>query len=446
MQIKKMFPLIIALITVSLMGIIYIQVSWLRTLALFREEQLKEKLSAIIQNVSEELISQRSATFQSPGQLPGLKFPSDIYDIYKQFSVANRFTVFEIREKLQREFRKQNLRDTKFEFAIASDNVFGHYELKSPRFLEMALDTVHNLKVLYPLVASSGSWLESLAPDEMLVIVVPDIKSYVLQSLGWMIGGAILFTLIIITAFYITFGTLIRQKKLGEMKSDFINNMTHELKTPLATISLAVDALRSEKVLTNPEKLGYFTNMIKDENKRMNRHVETILQAAQMERQQVQLNKKDVHAHEVIEKVLGNLRLQIDEKSGRVETQLQATNDLLEADEVHFTNLINNLVDNAVKYSKDNSLFIRVSTRNSGRFLRILVEDHGIGMSKETQARVFEKFFRAHTGNVHNVKGFGLGLSYVKAMTEAHDGKVKVDSVLGKGSTFTLEFPLKKTG
>jgi two-component system phosphate regulon sensor histidine kinase PhoR len=438
---KKVFPVIIALITVSLMGIIYIQVSWIRTLALFREEQLKEKLSAIIQQVSEELISQRSATFNTPGLLPKMNLPGDVNDIYRQFSVTNRFTVFEIKEKLQREFNRQNLKDTRFEFAVASDNVFGHYELKSPNFMAQAVDTMHNLKIWYPLVASSGSWLESLAPDEVLVIVVPDVKSYVFQSLGWMIAGAILFTLIIITAFYLTFGTLLRQKKLSEMKSDFINNMTHELKTPLATISLAVDALKSEKVLSNPEKLSYFTGMIKDENKRMNGHVETILQAAQIERQQEQLNKKEIHVHEVIEKVIGNLELQIQEKNGTVDLLLNAANDRMLADPVHFTNLINNLLDNAVKYSKEESLHIKVCTKNIGKSIRIVVEDHGIGMSKETVTRVFEKFYRAHTGNVHNVKGFGLGLSYVKAITDAHDGKIKVESVLGKGSTFTVDFP-----
>ncbi len=310
--------------------------------------------------------------------------------------------------------------------------------------MEMASDTVHNLKAWYPLVASSGSILESLAPDEVFVIVVPDVKTYVLQSLGWMITGSILFTLIIITAFFLTIRTLLRQKKLGDMKNDFINNMTHELKTPLATISLAVDALKNEKVLGNPEKLGYFTTMIKDENKRMNKHVESILQAAQMERQEVQLNLRELHVHDIIRNVLTNLQLQIEEKQGKVDVQLAATNDLMDADEVHLTNLINNLVDNALKYSKDDSFQLHISTKNMGKFIRITVEDHGIGMNKETLARVFEKFYRAHTGNVHNVKGFGLGLSYVKTMVEAHGGKVKADSIVGKGSTFTVDLPLKK--
>jgi two-component system phosphate regulon sensor histidine kinase PhoR len=441
---KKTFPVIIALITLSLLGIIYIQVSWIRTLALFREEQLKEKISSVIQQVGDELVVQRSVTFNNPGQMPGMKFPGEGYDIYKQFSVTNRFTIFEIREKLQKAFLRQNLKDTRFEFAVASDNVFGHYELKSSKFFDMAADTVHNLRAWYPLVPSSGSILESLAPEEVLVIVVPQVKSYVLQSLGWMIAGAILFTVIIITAFFLTIRTLLRQKKLADMKSDFINNMTHELKTPLATISLAVDALKNEKVLSNPEKLSYFTGMIKDENKRMNKHVESILQAAQMDRQEVQLNKRDIHVHEIIKNVLNNLQLQIEEKHGKVDIQLNATADLMEADEVHLTNLINNLIDNALKYSKDDSFYVKLSTKNLGKNIRVQVEDHGIGMNKETLARVFEKFYRAHTGNVHNVKGFGLGLSYVKTMVEAHDGKIKADSVIGKGSTFTIDFPLKK--
>jgi two-component system phosphate regulon sensor histidine kinase PhoR len=142
--------------------------------------------------------------------------------------------------------------------------------------------------------------------------------------------------------------------------------------------------------------------------------------------------------------VLNNLQLQIEEKQGKVEVELNAKNDLMEADEVHLTNLINNLADNALKYSKDDSFYLKVSTKNAGKNIRISVEDHGIGMSKETAARVFEKFYRAHTGNVHNVKGFGLGLSYVKTMVEAHEGKVKAESVPGKGSTFTVDLPLKK--
>jgi two-component system phosphate regulon sensor histidine kinase PhoR len=177
----------------------------------------------------------------------------------------------------------------------------------------------------------------------------------------------------------------------------------------------------------------------------MNRQVETILKASQLERQEVNLNLQPLHLNSLIEDVVENFQLQLEEKNGHVDMKLEAENDLINADEVHLSNLVNNLIDNAVKYSKDNvPLEVRVSTSNNSRSFFLKVEDNGIGMSKETVKRVFERFYRAHTGNLHNVKGFGLGLSYVKTMTQAHGGDVKVESTLGKGSTFTLEFPLAK--
>jgi two-component system phosphate regulon sensor histidine kinase PhoR len=217
--------------------------------------------------------------------------------------------------------------------------------------------------------------------------------------------------------------------------------MTHEFKTPLATISLAVDALKNDKVKGNEEKTNYFTSIIKEENKRMNKQVETILQAALLDKQEVQLNLKKLPAHDLITSALNNITLQVEEKGGMLDVKLAAQNDLILADEVHFTNLINNLLDNAVKYSKEN-LAIKLSTENSGNQIKIKIEDNGIGMNKETVNRIFEKFYRAHTGNVHNVKGFGLGLSYVKTMVQAHHGNIKADSVLGKGSTFIITIPL----
>jgi len=181
--------------------------------------------------------------------------------------------------------------------------------------------------------------------------------------------------------------------------------------------------------------------VIKEENKRMNKQVETILQAALLDKQEVQLNLKKLSAHQMIRSALNNIALPVEEKNGKLEFELEAQKDIIMADEVHFTNLINNLLDNAVKYSKEN-LAIKLSTENSGNQLKIKIEDNGIGMNKETLNRIFEKFYRAHTGNIHNVKGFGLGLSYVKTMVEAHHGHIKADSVLGKGSTFVISMPL----
>jgi two-component system phosphate regulon sensor histidine kinase PhoR len=238
---------------------------------------------------------------------------------------------------------------------------------------------------------------------------------------------------------------MIRQKKLSEIKNDFINNMTHEFKTPLATISLAVDALKNEKVTGDPQKLGYFSSIIKEENQRMNRQVETILKSALMERQEVELNLKPINVHQVIEDVVDNFMLRLDEKGGTLEMNLQAGQFIIEADEVHFSNLINNLLDNAVKYSKENTPpKVCITTTSNAKKIFIKIEDNGIGMTRETLKRIFEKFYRAHTGNIHNVKGFGLGLSYVKTVVEAHEGVIKADSILGKGSSFTIELPLQK--
>jgi two-component system phosphate regulon sensor histidine kinase PhoR len=189
--------------------------------------------------------------------------------------------------------------------------------------------------------------------------------------------------------------------------------------------------------------MDYFSGIIKEENKRMNKHVETILQAAVMDRQELQLNKQPIHVNDLIHEIMDNYVLQLDEKQGSADLSLNARKDLIEADPVHFRNLISNLVDNAVKYSKDN-LVIKITTHSTNKNLVIRVEDNGIGMSKETVRRIFEKFYRAHTGNLHNVKGFGLGLSYVKTIVDAHHGKIKVESVLGKGSSFTLDLPLLK--
>ncbi|MFM2361880.1 MAG: hypothetical protein RLZZ316_782 [Bacteroidota bacterium] len=446
---KRILPVIIVLITASLIGIIFIQVSWIRTMLVVKEEQLSEHVIKAMDKVGEELMEQKFAlpNIKKQGFRPGFMMPSDqlMNELMKPSTIAKNFTSFEIEEKLRKAFNENNIKDTKFEFAVTSSLTFFSYELKSKNFLNEVDDTVQNRRFVYLLQVPSGSDFESLVPEERMIVVVPNVKNIVLAQLRWMIIGAIFFTLILCTAFYVTLTALLRQKKLSEIKNDFINNMTHELKTPLATISLAVDAMRNEKVQGNKEKLHYFSGIIKEENKRMNKQVETILQAALMDKQEIQLNKKPVQVHAVIEGILDNFQLQLNEKQATLDLQLNAKNDLIAADEVHFTNLVANLMDNAVKYSKE-QLHLKLSTSSSGKYITIRLEDNGIGMSKETQKRIFEKFYRAHTGNIHNVKGFGLGLSYVKTMVDAHEGKIKVDSMLGRGTVFTIDMLLQKEG
>ena len=312
--------------------------------------------------------------------------------------------------------------------------------MQSSYYAKEFYDTASNKRIHNYIVPETGTDLDGIIQAEQMIVIVPDFNKQVWSSLKWILAGATIFMLIIIAAFYVTLKSLFNQKKLSEIKGDFINNMTHEFKTPLATISLAIDSIRNEKVQNDKDKLQYFSNIIKEENKRMNKHVETILQAALMEKQELQFSFTTVHIHQILQSVIDAFNLQLNEKNGIIETNFLAKTDLVKADEVHLTNMLSNLIDNAIKYSKDN-LVIKISTTNNSKAICIKIEDNGIGMNKETLKRIFEKFYRAHTGNVHNVKGFGLGMSYVKTVLDAHKGKIKADSTLGKGSTFIVELP-----
>lgn len=440
---KRIFPLIIVLITLSLLGIILLQVSWFRDMIKLRQAQLVQRAEEAGAEVAIELSrNASSAPFMKIPRKPNLSLVPEDYGLgYKRPTISQHYSDFEIKEKLQKAFNQKDLKDIDFEFGITSNSNAYNLEIQSENFIKEANDEVHNKRVIVPIIPESGSDLEGLVPFEHLILIIPDLKTQVWGSMVWMIIGALVFTSIIITAFGVTVQALLRQKKLSEIKTDFINNMTHEFKTPLATISLAVDAIRNEKVLCQPEKMSYFSGIIKEENKRMNKHVETILQAALLDKQELKLDMKKVHAHELLKNALNNYQLQIKDKDGKVEINLEAQKDEIIADESHFTNLLSNLIDNAIKYSKEN-LVLRIGTANYGKYLQIKIQDNGIGMSKETVKRVFEKFYRAHTGNIHNVKGFGLGMSYVKTVIDVHKGRIKVDSTLGKGSCFTVEMPL----
>jgi two-component system, OmpR family, phosphate regulon sensor histidine kinase PhoR len=450
---KKIFPVIFLLITLSLVGIIYIQINWLVAMNQNKDEQLNRQMTNAVDAVVQSLTAQRLAapSFKSFPLRPGSAFrPADplLMEMMRIPPITQTLTIPEINNRLRKAFNSQGLKNAHFEFRVfsnlgsSSDVSFQPPDFQSANFDAEYRDTIHNWNLIEFLQAPENTELSSILPDEGIIVVVHDYKGLVQGEKRVMIASAIFFTLMIIAAFYVTVSALLRQKKLSEIKNDFINNMTHEFKTPLATISLAVDALRNEKVVADREKSGYFTGIIKEENKRMNKQVETILQASLLDRQEQQLNRKPLHAHRIIQEALENVRLQLEGKGGSYELQLNAKTDLIEADEVHFMNVITNLIDNAIKYSKEN-LLIRISTHSTTRNLVIRIEDNGIGMTKETQRRIFEKFYRAHTGNLHNVKGFGLGLSYVKTIIEAHQGRIKVDSTIGKGTAFTLEFPLK---
>jgi two-component system phosphate regulon sensor histidine kinase PhoR len=256
-----------------------------------------------------------------------------------------------------------------------------------------------------------------------------------------MLGASVFFTLIIILTFYYTISTIIRQKKLSEIKNDFISNMTHELKTPISTISLAGQALSDPDVNKSAEAAKKYTRMIQDETKRLGQLVEDVLQSALYDYADFEFQPEKVDMHQIIQKVAKSLQMQADQKKGKIVLLLEAGNPEIEADKTHITNMVNNLVDNAIKYTPDLPE-ITIRTKRSNQHFTLTVEDNGSGISRDQQKRIFEKLYRVPTGNIHNVKGFGLGLSYVKAIVEKHRGSIKVESEKGVGSIFTVSLPV----
>lgn len=444
---KKIYSIILVLITLSLLGIIYIQVNWIKNTIVVKEEAFEETAKLATINAGKNILKLGSNT-TSTQFLRRIQsqpfFPGGI-DANSQKNFLSSINLNQIREILKASFKDFGLNIPIFEFSVSCDigdpNPLSNPELHSPAFY--AVINTGKIEIQSGITPESGSDFESLIAPGNIYVVIPRDKSSIIKEMGWMIAGAILFTIIIITAFFLTLSTLLKQKKISEIKSDFINNMTHEFKTPIATISLAVDALKNDKVKNNPEKMDYFTGIIKEENKRMNKQVESILQAALLDKQQIQLNLRKLNLNEIVANAYDYFKLNLEQQNGTADLKLNATNAYIMGDEVHINNLVRNLMDNAIKYCKpDLPPNIKVITSNKNGLFQFVIEDNGIGMSKETVNRIFEKFYRAHTGNVHNVKGFGLGLTYVKAIIEAHKGDIKVTSTLGKGSTFTVELPL----
>lgn len=282
---------------------------------------------------------------------------------------------------------------------------------------------------------------ESNAPA-YLQVVFPTKQNFILNSMNLLLPSVALVLLILII-FIVAIIIIFRQKQLNTMKNDFVNNMTHEFKTPISTISLASQMLQDPGVGKTPETLKHISKVIRDETKRLSFQVEKVLQMAVFEREKSTLKMNEIQINSLIRDIIGNFSLKVTSKGGKITSNLKATNDLAFIDEVHFTNVIFNLMDNALKYS-DKSLLLTVETWNEKDNLLISIEDNGIGIHKEDLKRIFEKFYRVSTGNLHNVKGFGLGLAYVKKIVTEHKGSIKAESELNIGTKFIISIPTLK--
>jgi two-component system phosphate regulon sensor histidine kinase PhoR len=278
------------------------------------------------------------------------------------------------------------------------------------------------------------------AEPNYLHIYFPKRSGYLLRETGFTIIPTFILTALLIAIFTYAIMIIFRQKKLSNIKNDFINNMTHELKTPISTISLASQMLQDGSVTNTPKTIEHVSKVIFQESKRLSFQVEKVLQMAVFNEGRLKFKLKELDVNKMIETVITNFELRVKNKNGTITANIKADNPIVKADEVHLTNVIFNLLDNAVKYSKEIPE-ITVSTLNKKEQVIIVVQDKGIGISKEHQKQIFDRFYRVPTGNVHNVKGFGLGLSYVKKVIDSHQGIIKVDSALNKGTKFSILFP-----
>ncbi len=322
---------------------------------------------------------------------------------------------------------------SKYKFGVFNENAEMIYGDASDK--EVLLASTYQID-LFPMDFFSSRYF--------LILEIPDERIIVIRSMWFMLGVSAFFVLIIIFAFYYTIATIFKQKKLSIIKNDFINNMTHELKTPISTISLACEALSDKDIGNSDDTRTRFVSMISDENKRLGSLVENVLQSAVIERGDLKLKKEKLDIHKIITNAVQNINIQVQKKNGVINIKNKAKNTILIGDKVHITNVIYNLLDNAIKYTATTPI-IDIETSDLVGGVMIKIKDNGIGISKEHQPKIFEKLYRVPTGDRHDVKGFGLGLSYVKSIIESHEGDISLESSLGKGSSFNIYLPTIKT-
>lgn len=468
---KRTIILITSLMSLSLVGVILLQLNLIRKGMEVNEQRYDEAMQDAINNVAQDLEEKEAAeinvikngynlksetaagnltrSLTRPGILgnPSLSGTDESgYKLDWQLQYSTRSLV----DRIDRAFLQRNLEKEFANADLRGDIQYGVYDAKRDEFIirdgrrlsEMGRDTARHLDLLHSSYRVSLYETEKGVPGYILAYS-PRKDSVILNTILNNLLASLLFISIILACFVYTIYVILFQKKLSEMKTDFINNMTHEFKTPIATISLATDSIQSPKVLSDPDKVKRFTRIIKQENKRMNDQVEKVLQMAKLDKNKLNLNLEDVDLNDVIIEAGEYIRLQVEPRQGTVEVMPDADPSIVEGDMTHLSSLVNNLLDNANKYSPEAPKII-VRTRNVPKGVEVTIQDHGLGMSREARKNIFDRFYRVHTGDRHDVKGFGLGLSYVKTITEVHNGSIQVKSELGKGSSFIVTFPYRQ--
>lgn len=398
----------------------------------FKKIFSKEKVTIIKNVVSDKDIKPlRTESFVKHKELKNLEkllLNNQSKLLFSRLPILDRVSNQEITLNLRRELSQRGIK-TPFKYGVYN-NAFAT-KLKSGYF---RLDAEKTHKV--PLFVNNEG-----QSDYQLYVSFPEKKQYLLASVWKILVPSIIFILIVILAFISSLYQMIKQKQISEIKTDFINNMTHEFKTPIATINLALDAIKNPKIIDEKDKVLKYVKMIRDENKRMHAQVENVLRISKLEKNQLDVSKEKQDMHDLIEEAVTHVELLVNSKGGKINLHLDAIMSEVLANDFHFTNVIVNILDNAIKYSESEPI-IDIFTENSAKSIIIKIKDNGIGMSKNIQKNIFRKFYREETGNIHNVKGHGLGLAYVKKIVEHHQGVVFVESEKGKGSTFSIKLPL----
>ncbi len=434
---------LVLLATLSLAGVVLTQVVWLRRAQQYEHEQVtlqqqqqqqldkqfNDRVTIALTDVTERILSIT-------------KDPSDLFDAVKQerpnyFVVTINDTIhpYLLEALLRQEFTRRNINDD-FEYGVydcfTDSIVYGNYVSLQ--------DSLHGEPGRHSQLLKldkDGHYFGVYFPRRSTALWSPAHKG----TINWVYPAVVSF--IVFAFFAYSMWVILRQRRLDEMKNDFIANMTHEFKTPISTIALSTEVLADPGIAHEPERLARYARIIRTENERLRRQVERVLQLATLQKGKAEHNWEAVDMERLIKETCDSFQLLLKEKGGRCQLDLQAANSTILGDQVHLGNVLFNLVDNAVKYSPKVPE-VRISTRDQGGRLQIAVGDKGIGIRKEDMGNIFERFFRVHTGNVHNVKGFGLGLHYVAETVKAHHGRIDVESSWGEGSTFTISFPLAK--
>ena len=353
------------------------------------------------------------------------KYSSIFSELASLKPIHKRVSNVEIELLLQSEFRDRDL-DLDFDYRVFSQNLA----------TKVGSDRYSNLEGLKKYSMPLFENDEGIS-DYSLVVGFPNRTQYLRSSISFLIVLSVFFILVIIMSFYFTVLNSIKQKNISEMKTDFINNMTHEFKTPIATINLALSAIKNPKTIVNKEKVKKYLQMIYDENNRMHDQVENVLMISHLERNQLNIEKTKQDINEIIDLAISHVSLIVENNNGNIITEKDADNSMVIGNETHLINVLVNILDNAIKYN-DNSPKIFIKTLNIGSRILIEIKDNGIGMTKKIKTKIFEKFYRESKGNIHNIKGHGLGLAFVKKIIELHAGFISVQSQIGKGSTFKI--------